>query len=65
MKLTESVKADKYTGQSLEYPKFPIRFDALNHQEITEPPFLGEHTDQVLQEILGYSSAKVQKLWDD
>lgn len=59
MQLTGSVEAVKYGGAPLEYPKFPIRFDKLSHSQFSEPPLLGEHTDSILQETLGYSNAKI------
>jgi len=64
MQLTESVEAVKYGGAPLQYPKFPMRFDKLTHSQLSEPPLLGEHTESILQETLGYSSAKIQNLRD-
>jgi len=60
MQLTNRVPADKYTGSPLEYPKFPMRFAQLDHVEIEEPPLLGEHTDEILHDTLGYSRTKIQ-----
>ena len=62
MQLTSSIEAAKYTGVPLEYPKFPMRFDRLDQCEMEEPPFLGEHTEDILHHTLEYSRAKIQDL---
>ena len=52
MNLTEKVIASKYGGKDLEYPRFPMRFDRLENAKMEEPPILGEHSEQILRELL-------------
>src|SRR5260370_22186103 len=40
----------------------PVRFGATPHKPATRAPELGEHTDQVLKEVLGLSPAYIEKL---
>jgi len=59
MNLTGKIESEKLGGKDLEYPKFPMRFDKLDHSQMTEPPILGEHTDSILHDTLKYSKAKI------
>lgn len=40
----------------------PVRFGAKPHKPATRAPNLGEHTDQVIEEVLGLSAADIEKL---
>ena len=40
----------------------PIKMPGIRTEEYTPPPTLGQHTDQVLSELLGYSRDKIEKL---
>jgi 2-methylfumaryl-CoA isomerase len=40
----------------------PVRFGATPHKPATRAPELGEHTDQVLKEVLGLSPADIETL---
>jgi 2-methylfumaryl-CoA isomerase len=40
----------------------PVRFGATPHKPATRAPELGEHTDQVLTEVLGLTAADIEKL---
>jgi crotonobetainyl-CoA:carnitine CoA-transferase CaiB-like acyl-CoA transferase len=42
----------------VEFSDTPVRYER-------SPPALGEHTDEVLQEWLGYSDAKIRSLRQD
>ena len=59
MNLTEKVSALKYGGKDLEFPKFPVRFDLHESAHVEEPPLLGEHSEQILREMLQYSDVKI------
>lgn len=49
-------------GGTVEAPGNPIKLSADNADSYTPPPLLGEHTDQVLQEILGYDAERIAEL---
>lgn len=49
-------------GGSVEVPGNPIKLSADNTDTFTAPPLLGEHTDKVLQDILGYDTARIAEL---
>jgi len=40
----------------------PLRFEGWDQPELGRPPLLGEHTDTVLQEKLGYDAARIAAL---
>ena len=63
LEMTKKIQSEKY-GQDLEYVKFPVSLSGTDHHfaDITEPPALGEHTDEVLTNLLGYSESKISKL---
>ena len=62
MELTDTVPASRYGGKDLEFPRFPVRFERHGHAEMVEPPRLGEHSEQILREMLGYDDAKISDL---
>jgi 2-methylfumaryl-CoA isomerase len=51
-------------GQVLA-PGSPLSFSEIERGRPTVAPRLGEHTDQILLEILGMTSHEVGKLHDD
>jgi len=56
--------------QSFQHPEagsfpalaLPFRFDGFDDPEVARPPLLGEHTDSVLAERLGYDTARIARL---
>ncbi len=42
----------------------PLRFDAFERPDVPPAPALGEHTDQVLNEVLGLSETQIADLHD-
>jgi len=40
----------------------PIKFPGAKQPPVTAPPTLGQHTEQVLHEELGYSEAEIAAL---
>ena len=40
----------------------PIKMPSIHTEEYTAPPTLGQHTHQILSELLGYSKEKIEKL---
>ena len=61
MPLTQTIHSEKYEGP-LTFSKNPIQSSANEHADFTEPPLLGENTDEVLRELLGYDSLKIKEL---
>ena len=60
MGITSRVESEKYKSNDgkgyLEYPRNPVKYSRSELVKMSEPPFLGEQTDEILSEILGYSS---------
>ena len=52
------------TGEYLT-PGPPLRFPAESHADPGPAPRLGQHTDEVLAEVLGLSSTEIARLHDD
>ena len=46
-------------------PSSPLDFAALRREPARRAPLLGEHTEQVLAEVLGLSPAEIGRLHDD
>ncbi len=46
-------------------PSTPLRFDACERLAPKRAPLLGEHTDEVLAELLGLSDAEIGRLYSD
>lgn len=66
---SEHVKERKYLrtlkgldGQTFKLPGFPVRMGATPWELRHQAPKLGEHTDEVLREWLGYSREKLETL---
>ena len=60
---TDKVKSKNY-NQELEYVKHPVNISNTDHShaEFVEPPLLGQHTDQILSELVGYSDDHIKEL---
>jgi 2-methylfumaryl-CoA isomerase len=46
-------------------PGSPLDFSALAREPVRRAPLLGEHTDEVLADVLGLSDAEIGRLHDD
>jgi crotonobetainyl-CoA:carnitine CoA-transferase CaiB-like acyl-CoA transferase len=53
---------DNGAGHSVPVVSNPVAFDATPVQYNRAPPLLGEHTEEVLLEWLGYSAAEIDAL---
>ncbi|MEE9443515.1 MAG: CaiB/BaiF CoA-transferase family protein [candidate division Zixibacteria bacterium] len=47
---------------NLKLTGIPIKYSETPGQIRMHPPLLGEHTDEILNEVLGYSSEKIEEL---
>jgi crotonobetainyl-CoA:carnitine CoA-transferase CaiB-like acyl-CoA transferase len=43
----------------------PIGFAASDPPEVSRAPFLGEHTEEVLAEVAGYTTDEVDRLTEE
>jgi len=52
----------KVAGRTIKSPGAPVRMSNLPARQHVRAPHLGEHTDEVLKRLLGYSEEKLQAL---
>ena len=61
MNLTTKITSQKYQGdrenKELEFPRNPIHYSKSSVADVSEPPLLGEDTDSILKQLLGYSDS--------
>jgi crotonobetainyl-CoA:carnitine CoA-transferase CaiB-like acyl-CoA transferase len=50
------------TAGMVRFPGFPYKLSATPAEVRLPPPRLGQHTDEVLTELLGYSAADIARL---
>ncbi len=55
-------EADHKTLGRLRMTGRTIRFTSHDHAQFEAPPVLGEHTEQVLRDVLGYSPERISRL---
>ena len=56
------IELEHPTAGVLSFPGYPYKFSETPAQARRPPPLLGEHTDEVLSELLEYSPEEVQEL---
>ena len=61
IKLVEEVKTKNY--DKLQYVRHPVTYSKIQCEELKSPPLLGEHTREVLKNILNYSDDKIDELF--
>jgi len=49
-------------GGSVKQPGNPIKMSNMTDQTFSPPPLLGQHTRQILEELLGYPKEKIEEL---
>jgi len=49
-------------GDEISTTGVPMKFSSTNAQYLTAPPRVGEDSQAVLRELLGYSDAKIGQL---
>jgi formyl-CoA transferase len=57
--------ADHPTAGVVQFPGFPYKFTGTPAQVQLPPPLLGQHTEQVLGDVLGLSDEKVARLREE
>lgn len=50
------------SGETVSMPGNPIKLSAVKDEQFGPPPLLGEHTDSVLAELLGYDAERIAPL---
>ena len=50
------------SGKSTQGPGNPIKFSRTNEESFAEAPLAGQHTDEVLQRLLGYSAEEIEAM---
>ncbi len=58
------VEVEHSQGGTVKMPGNPIKLSETHEDTFTSPPLLGEHTDDVLSELLGHSAETIQALRD-
>lgn len=56
------IELDHPTAGPISFPGYPYKFSETPAQSRRPPPLLGEHSGEVLVELLGYSPQKVNEL---
>ena len=49
--------------RKMAMPTWPVRFDGVP-TEVKSAPLLGEHTDEILRQVLGFSDHQVAEIHD-
>jgi succinate--hydroxymethylglutarate CoA-transferase len=62
LNFVESLETEYYG--KLQYPRHPIRYSNIQTEQMKSPPLLGEHSIEVLKNILNYDDNKINHLLD-
>ncbi|MCD6479568.1 CoA transferase, partial [Candidatus Bathyarchaeota archaeon] len=46
----------------IKVPTYPVKFSEIRGFKVTSAPMLGQHTEEVLSELLGYSKEEIEGL---
>jgi formyl-CoA transferase len=53
------------SGGTVKLVRNPINMSGTPPQALTHPPTLGEHTDRILRDVLGYDEERIAALRED
>jgi crotonobetainyl-CoA:carnitine CoA-transferase CaiB-like acyl-CoA transferase len=53
------------TAGMVQFPGFPYKFSSTPAQVRLPPPLLGQHTEEVLGDMLGFSASEVVRLREE
>jgi len=56
------VEVELQSGEKVSMPGNPVKLSDMEEGGFSPPPLLGEHTDKVLSELLGYDNARIEAL---
>jgi CoA:oxalate CoA-transferase len=56
------VETKHRSGETMKLLGNPIKMSGTGEEEFTPPPYLGEHTNQILTELLNLSAEEIQQL---
>ena len=59
------VQVEHPEGGVYEATGIPFKLSADNEERFTPPPTLGQHTVEVLRDVLGYDDARIEALLDE
>lgn len=51
-----------HTGETVRMPGNPVKLSAATGTPTTRPPTLGEHTTEVLRDLVGYGPERMAEL---
>jgi formyl-CoA transferase len=52
------------SGGTVKLVRNPINMTGTPPEALAHPPMLGEHTDSILRDVLGYDEAQIARLRD-
>lgn len=56
------VEIELQSGEKVEMPGSPVKLEGVDPARFNPPPFIGEHTQQVLRELLDYDVGRIEAL---
>ncbi len=60
-----TLEVDHPTAGLVQFPGFPYKFSSTPAQVRLPPPLLGQHTEEVLGNVLGFSTSEVARLREE
>lgn len=56
------VEIELQSGDKVSMPGNPVKLEGVDSVHYRPPPLLGEHTDRILRDLLGYDSNRIEAL---